>query len=407
MTDVSNTLATAIPHRPAPDWSDMCESQDFMSRVGATASGSKLMSECLRSSLSLSTRSLAMQRPPRSLISNSGKAVALLTIPPVSRKVAISSPAKSCSGSMESSPMSPTESVMSAASMEEYLTPVTSPESSPTRPCFPRFPRLLKVMAHLDGADDERCDEEELPDSEPVTPLCASSPGTDARSPRIDVPAPSIPKTPQRHASLLLKHCERNAAPRHRRLMAGGIHTPDRFIPSRSNTPTEDSVHLARPAERLQAIDSRSGLSSQSGDPFAPSPSRSIRMAEQYATLRAPPPPIHPVGRTGSSVSNGNSNAQLAISDGGIWTVGGTMVTGGVASATNGRGGRVTSGTSASHYTADFLRKRSASDVEKTHGRRLAVAMDIDQSARLLDHGSPGRPSSPASPTSRVWRDCV
>lgn len=89
------------------------------------------------------------------------------------------------------------------------------------------------------------------------------------------------------------------------------------------------------------------------------------------------------------------------------------MVTEGVASTTNGRGGRVTSGTSAPHYTADFLRRNSPSEDQITHGRRLALAMDIDQSARLLGHGSSSSPLSPSnssatsSPSPRTWRDGV
>lgn len=48
-----------------------------------------------------------------------------------------------------------------------------------------------------------------------------------------------------------------------------------------------------------------------------------------------------------------------------------------------------------------------------THGRRLALAMDIDESAKILDHSSPSSPGSPSSPlsddskSSRVWRDGI
>nr|OQO27953.1 hypothetical protein B0A51_03798 [Rachicladosporium sp. CCFEE 5018] len=69
--------------------------------------------------------------------------------------------------------------------------------------------------------------------------------------------------------------------------------------------------------------------------------------------------------------------ASRAASTGSVWTVGGIAVTEGVLSTTDGIGGRVTSGTSAPHYSADFLRKRLPTDDEATHARRLALAMDL------------------------------
>ena len=87
------------------------------------------------------------------------------------------------------------------------------------------------------------------------------------------------------------------------------------------------------------------------------------------------------------------------------------MVTEGIASITNGRGGRVTSGTNAPHYAADFLRKNSPSEDEVTHSRRLAIAMEIDRAARMLVHSSPlsttPSPVDDGSPVSspRMWKD--
>ncbi|EMC96649.1 hypothetical protein BAUCODRAFT_122632 [Baudoinia panamericana UAMH 10762] len=82
----------------------------------------------------------------------------------------------------------------------------------------------------------------------------------------------------------------------------------------------------------------------------------------------------------------------------------------GVASTPNGRGGRVTSGTSAPHYTANFLHKSSRSEEERLHGNRLALALDIDQHARMLAHSAPSNLSSACSSSTkingrRVWRD--
>jgi meiosis-specific APC/C activator protein AMA1 len=126
---------------------------------------------------------------------------------------------------------------------------------------------------------------------------------------------------------------------------------------------------------------------SESTDPFAPAATRRTRTTEQLATLRSF---SHPT----------------------VWSVGGSPVTEGVASTSNGRGGRVTSGSNAPHYAAEFLQRHSQTDETLTHGRRLALAMNISQSGRVAEQTSP--PSSPISPnsstpssqTSVSWKDC-
>ena len=133
-------------------------------------------------------------------------------------------------------------------------------------------------------------------------------------------------------------------------------------------------------------------------------------MAEQFATLRGPPVRPRDVGRTVTSVTTEVAADQRAASEGAIWHVGGSIVTEGVASTPNSRGGRVTSGTSAPHYTADFLRKTSATEEEVKHNRRLALAMDVEQGAKVLDLSSPTSPPSCVAPSlrppgARVWRD--
>lgn len=82
-----------------------------------------------------------------------------------------------------------------------------------------------------------------------------------------------------------------------------------------------------------------------------------------------------------------NYRDRRAVSAGAVWSVGGTIVTEGVASTPNGRGGRVTSGTNAPHYNAGFLKRQTASEDEARHGKRLAVALDLKQSSKMLTHG--------------------
>ncbi|KAK5116050.1 hypothetical protein LTR85_009332 [Meristemomyces frigidus] len=371
---------------------------------------------------------------------------------------------------MPDSPVSPIRcgSIFGSDARDGYETPMTSPESSPdkSKPLACHFPRLEAVLPQLDGSHgslaEELIDQEchlldaattqvrgenaveatlrlvedlgqataeveslppggqedtvslEQPEREDETLLGPASPANGARA----FPFPGQPvvgtsswsPARQRQPSALLQHCERNASSRQRRLMTAGLRTPDRFITSRPATPSKQALLMSRPAEKLNMHQKQARMRPTDVDPFAPAPRRSIRMAEQFATLRGPPTVPRPMGRTATLVDE-TRNSQRTASDGAIWHVGGTLVTEGIASTSNGRGGRVTSGTNAPHYTADFLRKTSVTEDEAKHGRRLALAMDIDQSAKVLAFSSPSSSTStdssasPPSADGRVWRD--
>jgi len=238
--------------------------------------------------------------------------------------------------------------------------------------------------------------------SEPTTPACAASDAAGTFSENL---TRSSPSTPSRHPSLLLQHYEHHATPRQRKLMLAGMSSPDRFLASRSATPTKQGLILTWADVSGKPVDNI--------DPFAPSVRRTVRIAEQYATLRAPVPPLRPVGTAGTRVRDAQAVDHQRSHDRVVWSVGGTAVTEGILSSSNGRGGRVTSGTSAPHYGADFLRRRSQTDEQITHGRRLAYALDISQTARMVDRTSPttspNRTSSPATNGGFVervqWRD--
>lgn len=366
------------------------------------------------------------------------------------------------------SPVSPTPTDSAFDSRdEEYETPMTSPELSPTklRPIKCRFPRLEVVLPQLDGSHgsvaegdaDDRSGEPSKPEShvhadsaarwslqsvtdneralsDSIPPATDSEPDNDGEELlEYDDETPLVPASPakgatafpfpgqsrsrvsffsasnQRRPSALLKQYGSDASPRQRRLLTAGLRMPDRFVTGRPGTPTKEALILAQPVEKLSASEKRARPQLANVDPFAPAPRRSLRMAEQFATLRGPPALPRPVGRTSTLVGDAQAARQRAVSEGAVWHVGGTLVTEGVASTTNGRGGRVTSGTSAPHYTADFLRKTSASEDEVKHGRRLALAMDIDQSARMLGLSPPSSTSSPSSastsPKGRSWRN--
>jgi len=147
----------------------------------------------------------------------------------------------------------------------------------------------------------------------------------------------------------------------------------DRYV--RGNAPTKEALLLAKTGK------------SDLPDPFAPSVKRITKMAQQFTTMRSVSLPT-------------------------VWSVGGSAVTEGVASTSNGRGGRVTSGSNAPHYAAEFLQRRSQTEETLTHGRRLAHAMEISQTGRVVEQMSPpsspisSASSSPGSPTQVSWKDC-
>ncbi|KAK5116396.1 hypothetical protein LTR62_007943 [Meristemomyces frigidus] len=292
-----------------------------------------------------------------------------------------------------------------------FDSPATSPEASPVRPKLHRSSELKGMTIQMDGVG---YDSSHVSDTEPEDLFGEDSPLVLASFAKVvdsnGSPSTQSSSSRRRRPSLLLRHCERHATSRQRQLMAASIRSPDRFVPNRASTPTKDSLYLMRP--NLGVAKNRNVMETEIADPFAPPPRRSIRMAEQYATLRAPMPLPRDISYRGTAVSPRLAAGRRAVSDGAIWSVGGTMVTKGVPSTTNGRGGRVTSGTSAPHYIADLLRKASSSEAERTHGRRLAVAMDVDQGSRMLNMSVPNsatgsrRSSESRRHQSRIWNDC-
>ncbi|SMQ49636.1 unnamed protein product [Zymoseptoria tritici ST99CH_3D7] len=107
--------------------------------------------------------------------------------------------------------------------------------------------------------------------------------------------------------------------------------------------------------------------------------------------MRSAPSPLYPRDVFGNTLPMAGIGSPTRADSGpeAVWTVGGTVVTEGVASTTDGRGGRVTSGTSAPHYTVDFIRRNTPSEQEAQHGQRLAAAMEVSTDDRMLPHSSP------------------
>lgn len=199
-------------------------------------------------------------------------------------------------------------------------------------------------------------------------------------------------------------------------------HAPDRFIPPRRPPYiTKQSFDLNKPEERLVAEARTAPGSYSPSDPFSRRLRRSYRLNEELRGLRETHAAL--TGRAQSTRGRTNSIlrgrsiavANRHISAGAVWTVGGsTAASDTVLAVSNGRGGLLGSGTNAPLYTSMFL-SRSDPDAElEAYERRLALALDIDQVNRVLDHSIPSKDSATASSgprpsdpgrTAHVWRD--
>ncbi|KAF2446830.1 WD40 repeat-like protein [Karstenula rhodostoma CBS 690.94] len=199
-------------------------------------------------------------------------------------------------------------------------------------------------------------------------------------------------------------------------------HAPDRFIPTRRPPNiTKQSFDLNKPGERFTTEERTLPGGSTAPDPFSRRLRRSVRMNEELRSLRE----THAILTGRSNLSRRRTNLSLRrgtvpmgtrqISAGAVWNVGGSSAASDtVLGVSNGNGGLLGSGTNAPLYTSMFL-SRSDPDAElEAYERRIALALDIDQVNRVLDHST--SPSSPntvgtretppsARPPFHVWRD--
>lgn len=193
--------------------------------------------------------------------------------------------------------------------------------------------------------------------------------------------------------------------------------SPDRFIPKRafaddSSTPFRVNKHPQQlsPQEKLL----RRRLPGD--DPFLPTsrllPPSPERKPSPTRVRQSPHQRPHLV--TDSAVAGGNGPRDFLrqVSSGTVWGVGGTSAVHGV-SATD-TGGVLSPGRqmTAPCYAAKFMPRLPIADEQNKHESRLALALDIDLTTRLLGTCTPSTESSP-SPTSSdyerlspfVWKD--
>ncbi|XPS94784.1 hypothetical protein M3J09_004087 [Ascochyta lentis] len=167
--------------------------------------------------------------------------------------------------------------------------------------------------------------------------------------------------------------------------------TPDRFIHSRRPPAvTRESFELNKPIEREQI--SKRGYRA-GGDPFSHRVRRSNRLNAELRGLRE----VHTAitGRPGGNTRSPNLRLRSSslittarqISAGAVWNVGGpSAMSDTVAAVSTGNGGMLGSRTTAPLYTSTFLSQPDPEAELEAYERRLALALDVDQTDRILRH---------------------
>ena len=178
---------------------------------------------------------------------------------------------------------------------------------------------------------------------------------------------------------------------------------PDRFIsdrasPSSSHTPTE-TFRVSKPLTQLSPNERLVRHNSASPDAFGPLHIFRIRNQRlQNLQDRQSPTPQRPVSRAiGLTNVNGPPlNIAAAqnrqVSPGNIWAVGGTAQaspTTPVRGVSNGRGGWISSGSNAPMHESHFLDDLSTDQDVDQMERRLAAALDLDQTLKVFKNTKP------------------
>ena len=173
------------------------------------------------------------------------------------------------------------------------------------------------------------------------------------------------------------------------------ITTPDRYIPTR-NTPQEPSqtFHLSKSPDKLTAHERLLRHNSASPDPFGPLLIPRIRdrrtLIPTESALAGPSRPRRPIGTTNiTSLPDpimAHQNRQASA--GAVWNIGANALASHpvpIRSVSDGRGGFISGGTNAPMYTSQFFdNDTSDQDLERMEAR-LAAALEIDQTARILN----------------------
>ena len=228
-----------------------------------------------------------------------------------------------------------------------------------------------------------------------------SIPSTESRADDDENPSP-FPLTPVPLSTLshnLSNDVEDSQPPRGRCLGAkSGLWTPstspDRYISNRY-TPQDSSktFRLSKSPERLSSAEKLLRHPSATPDPFGPIAVKRIREARIIASANVNPRVVPARTRT-----IGTTNVQHPPQDplaaqnrqasaGAVWNVGGgsqANPSGPIRGISNGRGGFTSSGSNAPMFTSHFFDADTPDQDNSQLEGRLAVALDIDQTSKIL-----------------------
>lgn len=193
--------------------------------------------------------------------------------------------------------------------------------------------------------------------------------------------------------------------------------SPDRFIATRRPpADARESFELNKPAQRLETEHITSRVSHRGLDAFSHRLRRSGRMNDELRSLREAHSVI--LGRANaarrSRIARRSSipRGPRQVSAGAIWNVGGpSAVSNTVVGVSTGRDSMLGSGTNAPLYRSAFLNRADPEAELEAYERRLALALDVDQTDRILQHTpfpfntNGAMYASSPSYAKHVWRD--
>ena len=179
--------------------------------------------------------------------------------------------------------------------------------------------------------------------------------------------------------------------------------TPDRYIPHRPLLGEESpSYRTSKPPSTLRDRERYNRARDHRADPFrSVSEARSNQIVSRQRANNAhqlQPPRYTPSFVYGADAGpftiepRPGAESLRQLSWGGFWTVGGRSASyfGQLNPVPTGGTSMLTSGTNAPMHTPGFLDMPNKDDLVRAHEGRLALALDIDQAARVLHH-SPQR----------------
>lgn len=195
--------------------------------------------------------------------------------------------------------------------------------------------------------------------------------------------------------------------------------SPDRFIPKRdySIDPPSTPFRVSKPPQVLSRRERFLRRRVPGYDPFLPTVRRPPNFPGQSSIPTRLRQRLHQrPGLVTNSMFTGRGHSDFLrqVSSASVWGIGGTsaIISDSASVATDGLRHDAGRSTIAPNYVAGFLIRRTAADDHKKHESRLAIALDIDPTTRILSTSISRRENRP-SPTSAdheryapfVWKD--